>query len=382
MAIFKRQNVWWIDYYVCGKRKREKIGPSHKLAEEVLHKRKVEIAEGKFFPNRHKSASKFNVVADLYWENHAKHKPSIKAAYYTLKPLKAFFNDKPLDQITTLDVVKYLNGVRERASAATANRHHNVLRAIFNRAIDWELFSGQNPASKVKQFRVENSRTRFLENQDITRLLAVCDHEIRPIVIVALLTGMRHGEILNLRWEHIDLANGVIHVLKTKSGEPREIPIMPRLRALLESIRRGDGGKIFTISSRALNRHFSKALHLAGIQDFRFHDLRHTFASHFVMRTNDLPATQKLLGHKSPRMTQRYAHLSKGHLQVEMQVFESGWANILTPPIFGPQGVPASRPGGTIQGNQGRGELHANNTGDGVQSAEGAEPQGPEHLRL
>ena len=197
--------------------------------------------------------------------------------------------------------------------------------------MEWDKFDGKNPAARVKQFRVENSRTQFLENADITRLLTVCDAEIQPIVIVALLTGMRRGEIVNLRWEHIDLTNGVVHVLKTKSGEAREIPIAPKLRALLESLRKEDGGNVFALSTRVINTRFSMALKLAGITNFRFHDLRHTFASHFLMRTNDLPSTQKLLGHKSPRMTQRYAHLSKGHLQVEMQVFDTGWSKIWAP---------------------------------------------------
>jgi len=331
MAIFKRQGAWWIDFYVCGKRKREKVGHSHKLAEEVLHKRKLEIAEGKYFPERQTKTITFTEMADLYWELHAKQIPSASVTAYHIKQLKNSFGAKQLDQITVPDVLQYLNGVKEQASAATANRHHNVLRAIFNRGIEWEKYSGQNPGAKVKQFRVENSRTQFLENADITRLLAVCDSEIQPIVIFALLTGMRRGEILNLRWEHIDLANGVIHVLKTKSGEPREIPIAPKLMALIEAIRKGDGGRVFDISTRALNRHFTKALKLAGIENIVFHSLRHTFASHFIMRTNDLPATQKLLGHHSPRMTQRYAHLSKGHLQVEMQVFDAGWTPIWTP---------------------------------------------------
>lgn len=328
MGLFKKQGVWWVDFYANGKRKREKVGTSHKLAQEVLAKRKVEIAEGKFFPERHKKSITFSEMADLYWELHGKQTPSATPIFYQLRLLKAFFGDKTLDQVSVPDVIQYLNGVKEKHSAATANRHHNTLRAIFNRAIEWEKYDGKNPAAKVRQFRVENSRTRFLENADITRLLAACDEEIQPIVTFALLTGMRQGEILNLRWEHIDLTNGVVHVLKTKSGEPREIPMAGKLRALIESIRGGDGGKVFNIHVRALSRHFEKALTLAGIQDFRFHDLRHTFASHFIMRTNDLPATQKLLGHKSPRMTQRYAHLSKGHLQVEMQVFDAGWTSI------------------------------------------------------
>ena len=328
MGVYKRGETYWIDFRADGRRIREAVGPIKRLAEEAYYKRMSEALEGRFSIQRRKKAVTFIEMADLYWGLHAKQTPSAQVTSYTLKKLKAFFGAKELDKITIPDILQYLNEVKERASAATANRHHNILRAIFNRALEWEKLDGKNPAAKVKQFRVENSRTQFLENEDITRLLTACDAEIRPIVILALLTGMRRGEIVNLRWEHIDLVNGVIHVLQTKSGEPREIPIAPKLSALFDTIRKGDSGKVFALATRVLNTRFSKALKLAGIENFRFHDLRHTFASHFIMRTNDLPSTQKLLGHKSPRMTQRYAHLSKGHLLAGIQTFAAGWSHI------------------------------------------------------
>jgi len=331
MAIFQKQGSYYIDYYADGKRFREKVGPSHKLARQVEIKRKAEIAEGKFFPDRSKPTITFSEMVDLYWDLHAKQKPGARFTGYTLKRLRSVFGQKRLDQITIPDVLRYLNEVKETSSAATANRYHNVLRAIFNRAAEWDKFSGKNPAAKVKQFRTDNARTRFLEKDEIARLLAACDSAIYPAVVCALMTGMRQAEVLGLRWENVDLANGIIYVLQTKSGKPREIPIAAKLGTVLEGIRKGDGGPIFALTARSLHRHFVKALRLAGISDFRWHDLRHTFASHYVMRTNDLPATQNMLGHQSPRMTQRYAHLSKGHLKVGMQLFDAGMDTVWTP---------------------------------------------------
>ena len=331
MAVFKRGDKWWIDYYAKGARHREMIGPSARLAKEVLCKRKLEIAEGKFFPERSKPSITFAEMADLYWELHAKQKPSAAFTQRILKRLKSVFGSQKLDQIAIPDILRYINEVKDKTSAATANRYHNILRALFNRAIEWEKLDGKNPAAKIKQFRADNARVRFLEKEEIARLLAACDLEIYPAVVCALFTGMRQGEILGLRWERVDLTNGTIYVLQTKSGKPREIPISPKLASVLKSIKTGDGGPVFAITARSLNRHFAKALRLAGISDFRFHDLRHTFASHYIMRTNDLPATQNLLGHQSPRMTQRYAHLSKGHLQVGIQLFDSGMDTIWTP---------------------------------------------------
>ena len=331
MAIFTKRGNYYIDYYADGQRFREKVGPSLRLARQVEIKRKAEIAEGKFFPERSKPTISFPDMVDLYWELHAKQKPGARFTGSILKRLRPVFGQKNLDQVTIPDVLRYLNDVKEQSSAATANRYHNVIRAIFNRAIEWEKFSGKNPAAKVKQFRTDNARTRFLEKEEIALLLAACDPEIYAAVVCALMTGMRQAEVLGLRWENVDLANGIIYVLQTKSGKPREIPIASKLAAVLKATRKGDGGPIFPITARSLHRHFVKALRVAGINDFRWHDLRHTFASHYIMRTNDLPATQNMLGHQSPRMTQRYAHLSQGYLKVGMQLFDSGMDTIWTP---------------------------------------------------
>ena len=252
MAIFIKQGSYYIDYYADGKRFREKVGASLKLARQVEIKRKAEIAEGKFFPQRTKPTITFPEMADLYWDLHAKQKPGARFTGSILKRLRPVFGQKRLDQITIPDVIRYLNEVKEKSSPATANRYHNVIRAVFNRAIEWEKFFGRNPAAKVKQFQTDNDRTRFLEKEEIARLLAVCDSGIYAAVVCALMTGMRQAEVLDLRWGR---------------------------------------------SARSLHRHFAKALRLAGISDFRWHDLRHTFASHYIMRTNDLPATQNMLGH-------------------------------------------------------------------------------------
>lgn len=112
-------------------------------------------------------------------------------------------------------------------------------------------------------------------------------------------------------------------MLKSKSGKPREVPIAPKLHDVLISLSSKRDGLIFDIPEITLRRYFGTALREAKIFGFRFHDLRHTFASHFIMRTGDLPTLQEILGHHSPQMTQRYAHLAKGHLASEMQIFDS-----------------------------------------------------------
>ena len=170
-------------------------------------------------------------------------------------------------------------------------------------------------------------------------------HKSLPLLAVALLTGMRRGELLALTWANVDLAQGLIYITQSKSGKPREIPMAPNLRDILASIEPQDPErKIFDIPLITLKRQFSKAISAAGISGFRFHDLRHTFASHFIMKTGNLPVLQKILGHASPIMTQKYAHLGKGYMQNEMLAFNScmpvGGELSLKNQAFGPNSVP------------------------------------------
>ena len=135
---------------------------------------------------------------------------------------------------------------------------------------------------------------------------------------------MRRGEILGLTWANLDLDQGVIYILQSKSGKGREIPIAAKLHDILTTLGPLEPtDKVFTVPNITLRRHFDQLLKDAGISSFRFHDLRHTFASHFIMKTGNLPALQKILGHASPMMTQRYAHLSSGYLQTEMRAFNA-----------------------------------------------------------
>ncbi len=321
MGLFKKGENWFIDYYRGGHRKREKIGPSKSLAKEVLIKRQNEVSEGKYFPERRKSIF-FHVFADKYWNLEGIHLKA-KGIRGVLNTFKIQFENKTLSEITSADVQNYYNITVDRTSAATANRQINFLSPMFNRAKEWGDFYGENPVAKVRRRKEENRRLRFLSEEEIKNLLGIADTRLRPLLACAILTGMRKGEMLGLRWENLDLEHGTIFILKSKSGKAREIPIGKRLEEIFLSLGPRAQGSVFNLPEITMRRHFARALENANIQGFRFHDLRHTFASHFVMRTGDLPALQKLLGHSSPQMTQRYAHLAKEHLFAKMEKFES-----------------------------------------------------------
>ena len=140
---------------------------------------------------------------------------------------------------------------------------------------------------------------------------------LRFIVECALHTGMRKGEILSLKWDQIQ--NGFIYLKKTKTNEPRQIPINDDLNNVFKQIRKRQhlsSEYVFTFEGKpvaSVKVGFNSALKRAGISDFTYHDLRHTFAGHFVMRRGSLKDLQEILGHKTMNMTLIYAYLSKEH---------------------------------------------------------------------
>lgn len=322
MAIFKKRGKWWIGYRVNGRRRREPVGSSYTLAKEVLSKRLADAAERRHFPARVANAALFERVADKYWDLHGKHLAS-RSWGQMLDEIRAAFKGRRIGELSAGDIQRHYNVVAGRASAATANRHLTLLRSIFNKAMAWEDFYGDNPCSRVKRLHEAPHRLRYLSREEMAALLEVSHPRLRPIIVCALTTGMRRGEIFGLRWENVSLERSTIYLLRTKSGKPREVPIGNRLRTELEALRPTPNGQVFDLPLIMLRRYFNRALKDAAILGFRFHDLRHTFASHFIMKTNDLPTLQNLLGHSTPAMTQRYAHLSRAHLASAMAAFES-----------------------------------------------------------
>jgi integrase len=214
-------------------------------------------------------------------------------------------------------------------TASTLNKELNTLRHMLKKAVSWG-FLERSPFDRGESLHLKenNVRLRYLTGEEIDALLRECPSYLRNIVEVGLHTGMRRGELLSLTWPQI--AGGFIYLDKTKTDEPRQIPIDNDLDAVLKRIRKAqwarrlqtefvfcdDGGRRFG----QVTRSFQSACKRAGIANFRFHDLRHTFASYYVMRGGSLKALQKILGHKKIEMTMRYSHLSKEFAREEIQI--------------------------------------------------------------
>jgi len=331
-GIYKRGRIWWIRYAGPDGRVRfeSSQSTSHRDAVALVIKRKKDVMEGKspMPPKRIKNHT-FKELADSYltWAKRQKSFPSKRG--FVLQLLEAVGN-LPLRFFTTKLVEEFqTRRLTHGNKPATVNRLLATLKHMFTKAVDWEMVEEEalKRVRKVKLLREDNRRLRFLSKEEMLRLLESCSSHLHPIVLTALNTGMRKSEILNLRWDQVDFKHGFILLGVTKSGERREIPMNQILREALRKIpRRLNNPHVFTNEKgkpyKDVKGSFASALRKAGIKDFKFHDLRHTFASHLVMEGVDLTTVKELLGHKTLNMTLRYAHLAPGHKVRAVSVLE------------------------------------------------------------
>jgi integrase len=301
------------------------------LAKKWKKTTEVEIEKGRYFDKHEAQKHTMGEAIDRYIQTVLPKKP--KNARNVKQHLLWWKKHlKPL----TLDAVKpsliaekrdlllsESNDYGRRRSTTTAVRYLSSLSHLFTIAIkEWEWLS-ENPIHKISKPRLANGRVRFLNDDERIRLLEACRQSRCKVlylaVILALSTGMRYGEILNLTRADVDIENGVITLKETKNGEVRSLPLVGQPLELLKlhvaSINK-PSALIFPSPSSPtkpidIRSAWEKALQNAHITNFRFHDLRHTTASYLAMNGHSLLDIAALLGHKDLQMTKRYAHLSQ-----------------------------------------------------------------------
>ncbi len=233
----------------------------------------------------------------------------------------AEYRDKLLSGTT------YRGGLR---SPATTVRYLAAISHAFTIAVNEWGWLDDSPLRKVTRPKEPRGRIRFLSDEERNNLLKTCETSVNPylytVVVLALSTGMRHGEILKLHWSDIDLAKGRIILHETKNGERRVVPLVGHSLELLKKLdetRLPNSFLLFpsykgqTGQKRQNHAHIRNAwltaLKRAGVDDFRFHDLRHSAASYLVMNGATLSEIAEILGHKTLAMVKRYSHLSEAH---------------------------------------------------------------------
>jgi integrase len=210
-------------------------------------------------------------------------------------------------------------------SPATVNRELQVLSKVFSMAYDNGLVE-TNPMRRVHKLREAPARERYLADDEEQRLFAVLVGRrvhLRPIVVVALQTGMRQGEILGLKWEHVDFDQKTIYVAHCKTGRPRRIPISKVLEMELSALKQDASSTehVFSYARTGLKlttfRHaWEGACKAAKIEGMRFHDLRHTFATRLRAKGVHEMDIMTLLGHTTLQMTSRYTHAMPQNLRM------------------------------------------------------------------
>jgi integrase len=333
MGVYKRGNSWYIDFYYGGKRYTESVGPVTKsIAKEklVLKKREVIQGEYKSKPKGKVPFTKFRDQYLAYSKGNKRPKSSLRDEC-SLKHLEKFFGSKALAEISPFLVERYkLKRKEEGAQPATINRELGCLRNMFNMAIKWGRAQA-NPVREVKFLKEPKEKGRILTEEEEIRLLNTVRTEpkqshLEPIIITALNTGMRKGEILRLKWSDVDFRARVITVEGAKSGEIRKIPMNRKLTETLEGVKKtSKGDYVFSDNGQPygdIKTGWWTALKKAGIEGLRFHDLRHTFGTRLGMSGVDIATIQELMGHKDIAMTKRYSHPTPDHKRRAVEVLD------------------------------------------------------------
>ena len=342
-SIRKIGDSYQIDYRVQGRRIRKFVGHDKRLAEIALQRIEVKIARNElsFF---NQEASLEQLFNDFLKFSRTNHTPSttkrysavinnfrtfLKAEYpHLIKPSRlnpAIFEDYKIFRMRE-------NGAKGNgyccAKPHTVNFEIKVLRAIFNLGIEYGLIDA-NPTKRVRFLKERTSKApRFFTEKECALFLDNCGEKLYPVFFTFLHTGLRRDELRFLEWKDIDFERKVIKIRYKDDWHPktdeREVPMNPHLCGLLQGMdndvgRRGyvfrDNGKIWPTNK--LRRRLMSITKKCGMPDVtKLHTLRHTFASHLVMKGVDLPSVQKLMGHSDIQTTMIYSHLSKEHLAV------------------------------------------------------------------
>jgi len=328
MGVYVNGNRWYIDYYVNGTRKREVVNitgkdPStitRRDAEKALNIRKSELATGKFDIAKTLKPVKFEklVMAYLDWAN-ANHKtPERDQA--SCKNLLSYFKGKYINSINLWEIEKYkFERKKQGRQPETINKELGAIRRMFNLSIEGALSIkvGKNPVKGIKLLKVPKRKHRVYKDWEFLCLYESAPSHFKVILLCAYMTGMRRSEIINLKWKNVGLDCGYVHVVETKNGESRSIPINNALLKTLRDMKKisvnefvftTPQGKQYT-SKTAWKSVWAMTLKKSGIEKGRFHDFRHTFCSNLIVdEKEDYITVMGLSGHKDIRMLKQYSH--------------------------------------------------------------------------
>lgn len=258
--------------------------------------------------------------------------------------LTPFFGCK-LSAIRRVDVQRYITKRSGAVSAHSIQKELNVLKHLINLAVEWEIIPF-NPAQGVKSPKVPAGRVRYLQPTELRVVLSACPEWLRPIVALAVSTGMHRGEILGLRWLDVDTIHDRIMLPQTKNGDGRIVYLNKSAQAVIQSLLSAETkptDKIFRdVTPDMVTVTFRRVCARVEIVNFRFHDLRHTAASWLRMQGADIHTVAQLLGHKDLRMAARYQHLSPTFLADAVGRLDTVFGDLSHNSVAAPKALPAT----------------------------------------
>jgi integrase len=343
MAVRKLKNSWWVDFQYAGKRYRKRSPLNTRagaLEYEVLLRQK--LSQGIPIDNNPVGSKKQNQLLEdftrewfeVYVKNNNKPSEQRQKELTLRAHLLPFFGKTPINRITSLQIERYKAiKAKEGLALKTVNNHLTILAKCLNTAKEW---IGLESVPQIKKFRVPPSKFNFLTQEESEMLLAHAHGIYRTMILVALKTGLRLGELNALMWQDINLDKKILIVRRNmflgqltspKNNRERKIPLVDRVCDALRPIQKKTGFVFVDESGEPLKaervrRTLYRTCKAAGLRRTGWHALRHTFASHLVEAGASIKAIQELLGHASIQTTMRYTHVAPSALQDTVDLLE------------------------------------------------------------
>ncbi len=320
MGLYRRDSVWWMRFTYNGKQLRRSTEVTDKkLAEKIYCKVITDIVEGKWFEINHNEDKTFSEMMQKYLTEHfpkkalKTHKRDKSLSFH----LNQYFGHFRLNEISPRLIYEYkVKRHQDGVAPKTVNNELGISHAMNLAMKEWEWVDS-NPVSRVTKERVHNEIIRWLTFGEERCLLDASPKWLREIIIFALNTGLRREELIDLTWDRIDIANRTFTILEQKNRGKDTLPLNEKAMGILikrnavistrnKYVFYNKNGNRFDPNS--LSRSFRVMVKKAGIEKFRYHDLRHTFATRLIHRGVDIYTVQRLGRWKSIQMVMRYAH--------------------------------------------------------------------------
>lgn len=323
--MYKRGDFYWVKIYRKGKKPLfQSLGKDKKLAKMIEAKLRVEIHEGTFFDIQKGKYLTVTGLLDIYREKHAvphKQIETVKTDFYLGKAIIRLLGELYITDVTPAHLEGYIEcRTSDGVTSTTIHRELNLLRHAYSLAIKKWDFIKETPFVKIQLPKGYPKRIRYLKPEEIVLLFeGLKDNDwLRSVVIVARETGLRLSNICNLVWDQVNLFQRFIEVEKTKNGKPVWIPMSDTVFEVfmrLNKRRNLTSNRVFIVKGKTLHRNwvsnaFRKVCRRVGVENFRFHDLRHDFCSRLVQAGQPLHVVAELAGHENIATTRGYAHLS------------------------------------------------------------------------